>query len=162
MLKIEIDRAYPHYSLSDCADLLAMLAHVFDSPEIEMPEEARNGAGWTLDAVRQAMGEIVDTINAFMKDDRGYVRPMRAAAKPATPTPAEPADKAPAKPATSGTQARRQALRECLGPDLSDEELDALLAQAAQVARGGEAPEAPARTPQLTRRKGKPAASRAA
>ena len=162
MLKIEIDRAYPHYSLSDCADLLAMLAHVFDSPEIDMPEEARNGAGWTIDAVRQAMGEIVDTINAFMKDDRGYIRPMRPAARPATPTPAEPVDEAPAAPASSDLQARRQALRNCLGPDLSDEELDALLAQAAQAALAGEAPEAPAGTPRLTRRKTRPAASRAA
>lgn len=159
MLKIEIDRAYPHHSLFACAELLSLIGQAIDSPQIDMPEEARNGAGWTIGAVRDALGEITEAINDFMRDERGLVQPMRRAPGSAAEA-APPA--APPAPPTSALERLRQAIREQAGIDLTEEEADTELRLAG--ARGAPAapPAAPAGPPRLTRRRQRPAASQAA
>lgn len=65
MLRIEIDQTYPHQTLEDCADQIAMLRDLFacaSAQNMELSEPALNGMMQHLGAIAVALHQVSDAL----------------------------------------------------------------------------------------------------
>jgi hypothetical protein len=74
MIRIEVDIAYPHHALNDCAEVLALVRQGLAAEELG--DDAQNAMCAALRAVEYAMEEVVAFVNVAMRGDDGAVRPM--------------------------------------------------------------------------------------